>query len=225
MRILLADDDRDLADYIGRTLVEEGNLVTIRHDGTAALRSARSAAFDLIILDVMMPLLDGVQVTRKLRADHVATPILLLTARDAPQDVVRGLDAGADDYLAKPFSFDVLLARIRARTRRGRPSGEARLRYADLMADPETLEVWRHGHRIDLTPTEFAILACLLQASGRVVRRQDLIDRVWGEGRQIPDNHLDSFMRLLRVKIDPPGCRRLIQTVRGLGYSLRETDS
>lgn len=223
MRILLVDDDRDLAEYVSQTLVEEGNSVTTRFDGDTALRSAQSSCYDIIVLDVMLPLMDGIQVTRKLRAGNITTPILLLTARDAPQDVVRGLDAGADDYLAKPFSFEVLLARIRARTRQS--NAQARLRYADLIADPETYEVWRHGRRVELTRTEFSILECLLRSPGRVLRRQRLIDDVWGPGREIPDNHLDVFMRLLRAKVDLPGHTRLIRTVRGVGYCLRDGDA
>ena len=225
MRILLVDDDRDLADYISRILEEEGNSVTIKFDGDAALRYAQSSSFDIIVLDVMLPFMDGVQVTRRLRAENITTPILLLTARDAPQDVVRGLDAGADDYLAKPFPFEVLLARIRARTRADQSGAQVRLRYSDLIADLETYEVWRHGRRIDLTRTEFAILECLLRSPGRVIRRQALIENVWGVGREIPDNNLDVFIRLLRAKVDPPGHHRLIHTVRGLGYCLRESEA
>jgi len=224
MRILLVDDDRDLAEYVSRTLEEEGNTVTVKYDGESGLRAAQSATFDIIVLDVMLPFLDGVQVIRRLRADNITTPILLLTARDASQDVVRGLDAGADDYLTKPFSFDVLLARIRARTRKGQPGANARLRYSDLIADLETYEVWRHGRRIELTRTEFAILECLLRSPGRVIGRRRLIENVWGTARQIPDNNLDVFIRLLRAKVDPPGQCRLIQTVRGIGYSLRESE-
>jgi len=225
MRILLVDDDRELAEYVSRTLEEEGNSVTISTDGAAAVRSARSAPFDIIVLDVMLPCMDGVQVTRKLRAENITTPVLLLTARDAPQDIVRGLDAGADDYLTKPFSLDVLLARIRARTRAGRSGETSRLRYADLVADLETYEVWRHGRRIDLTRTEFAILECLLRSPGRVIRRQHLIEEVWGAERLVPDNNLDAFIRLLRAKVDAPGHQRLIQTVRGIGYCLRQAEA
>ena len=225
MRILLVDDDRDLADYAGRTLEEEGNSVMLAADGAAGLRLGQSSSFDLIILDVMLPFLDGVEVTRRLRAAEIVTPILLLTARDAPRDIVRGLDAGADDYLTKPFSFEVLLARIRARTRTSQSVSAARLRYSDLTADVETYEVWRRGRRIDLTRTEFAILERLLRSPGRVIRRQNLIEEVWGLGRDVPDNNLDVFIRLLRAKVDTPGHHRLIQTVRGVGYCLREGES
>ena len=186
MRILLVDDDRELAEYVGRTLDEEGYSVTVLGDGSAALRAAQSSPFDLIVLDVMLPFLDGVQVTRKLRTAGVTTPILLLTARDAPQDVVRALDAGADDYLTKPFSIDVLLARVRARTRGSTRESKSRLRYSDLTADLETREVWRRGRRVELTRTEFAILECFLKSPGRVIRRQHLIDQVWGPGERSP---------------------------------------
>ena len=225
MRILLVDDDRDLAEYAGRTLEEEGNSVTLAADGATGFKLAQSSAFDLMILDVMLPFLDGIEVTRRLRAAGVHTPILLLTARDAPRDIVRGLDAGADDYLTKPFSFEVLLARIRARTRVSQSGAAARLRYADLTADVETYEVWRHGRRIDLTRTEFAILERLLRSPGRVIRRQHLIEEVWGVEREVPDNNLDVFIRLLRSKVDTPGQHRLIRTVRGIGYCLREGEA
>jgi len=225
MRILLVDDDRDLAEYAGRTIEEEGNSVTLAADGATGLKLAQSSAFDLMILDVMLPFLDGIEVTRRLRAAGVHTPILLLTARDAPRDIVRGLDAGADDYLTKPFSFEVLLARIRARTRVSQSGAAARLRYADLTADVETYEVWRHGRRIDLTRTEFAILERLLRSPGRVIRRQHLIEEVWGVEREVPDNNLDVFIRLLRSKVDTPGQHRLIRTVRGIGYCLREGEA
>jgi two-component system response regulator MprA len=149
-------------------------------------------------------------------------PVLLLTARDGPKDVVRGLDAGADDYLAKPFSFDVLLARIRARTRHPGAERGKRLQVADLVLDLESHEVWRAGAPVGLTRTEFAILECLMTAAGRVVTRQMLIDTVWGPDRDIENNTLDVFMRFLRTKVDHGGHPRLIQTLRGIGYSVRE---
>jgi DNA-binding response OmpR family regulator len=221
VRILLVEDDREVADYVGRGLEEEGNRVTICFDGAEGLRTAQNTAFDIVVLDVMLPLLDGFEVTRRLRAENNATPILLLTGRDAEQDVVRGLDAGADDYLTKPFSFEVLLARLRARTRAH--SGEhTKLAYADLMIDLESHKVWRGKIPINLTRTEFAIVESLLRSAGRVVTRRHLIDRVWGEDRVVADNNLEVFIRFLRVKIDGPGQPRLIHTVRGLGYSLRE---
>jgi len=221
VRILLVEDDREVAEYVARGLEEEGNRVTICFDGAEGLRRAQKSAFDIVVLDVMLPLLDGFEVTRRLRAENNATPILLLTCRDAEQDVVRGLDAGADDYLTKPFSFEVLLARLRARTRA--QSGEhSKLAYADLMIDLESHKVSRGKIPINLTRTEFAIVESLLRSAGRVVTRRHLIESVWGEGRVVGDNNLDVFIRFLRVKIDGPGQARLIHTVRGLGYSLRE---
>jgi two-component system, OmpR family, response regulator MprA len=170
-----------------------------------------------------MPVVDGMEVTRRLRRESIRTPILLLTARDAPEDVVRGLDSGADDYLTKPFSFDVLLARIRARTRGASPDGQ-RLRFADLVVDQGTREVWRGKRQIPLTRTEFSLLECLLRAAGRVVSRDTLIEHVWGD-REVTANNLEVFVRFLRAKIDREGEPRLIHTERGVGYSLRSTES
>ena len=222
MRILLVDDDRELAEYIRKGLEEENHAVTVCFDGSSGLRAAELAAFDIVVLDVMMPFLDGFEVTRRLRRQNVRTPILLLTARDAPEDVVRGLDAGADDYLTKPFSFEVLLARIRARTRVPDARQASTFRYADLVLDLETHEVWRGGERIRLTRTEFSILECLMRSSGRIVTRDQLIETVWGD-REVGSNNLEVFIRFLRVKVDPPGHRKLIHTERGVGYSLRDS--
>ena len=171
----------------------------------------------------MMPFMDGLQVTRSLRRQSVLTPILLLTGRDAPEEIVRGLDAGADDYLTKPFSFDVLVARIRARTRRpGQKS--AQLRFADLVLDLDEHKAWRGQRALTLTRTEFAILECLLQSAPRVVTRDRLIETVWSD-REVSPNNLDVFMKFLRSKVDVPGSPKLIQTERGIGYSLREGTS
>lgn len=161
MRILVAEDDRQLAGYVSRTLEEEGNTVSTCFDGRSGLRAAPSSPFDAIVLDVMLPLLDGADFARRLCTEGIATPILMLAARDAPRDIVRGLDAGADDYLTKPFSSDVLLARLRARTRPHGARGPV-LRYADLTVNTETHEVWRGCAALNLTPTEFAILDCLI---------------------------------------------------------------
>lgn len=218
MRILLVEDDRDVADYVRRDLEDEGHAVSVCHDGAAGLRAAQSSAFDIIVLDVMLPFMDGLEVTRRLRREHLRTPILLLTARDAPEEIVRGLDAGADDYLTKPFSFDVLLARIRARTR---PAADGqRLRFADLVLDLGTREVRRGPRAIALTRTEFAILECLVRAAGRIVPRDRLIEEVWGD-RDVTYNNLEVFIRLLRGKLDEGAQGALIHTERGIGYGLR----
>jgi DNA-binding response OmpR family regulator len=222
MRILLADNDQDVADYIRKELEHEGHSVYVCHDGAKALDAAQLHAFNIIILDVMMPFVDGLEVTRRLRRENIRTPILLLTARDAPEDVVRGLDCGADDYLTKPFSFDVLVARVRARTR-GAPRDGQRLRFADLLVDPDTHEVWRGKRQIALTRTEFALLESLMRAAGRVVSREALIEQVWGD-REVTPNNLEVFVRFLRAKVDREGESRLIHTDRGVGYSLRSAD-
>lgn len=222
MRILVVDDDRDVIEYIRRELEDEGNSVTVCHDGAAGLRAAELSAFDIIILDVMMPFMDGLEVTRRLRRENIRTPILLLTARDAPEEIVRGLDSGADDYLTKPFSFDVLLARIRVRTRTVN-STEQRLRFADLTVDLDKREVSRGQRQITLTRTEFSILECLMRAKGRVVPRDSLIEEVWGE-RDVTYNNLEVFIRFLRAKVDGDGQSKLIHTERGIGYALRSSE-
>lgn len=167
-----------------------------------------------------MPFMDGFEVTRNLRRQNIHTPILLLTARDAPEEIVRRLEAGADDYLTKPFSFDVLLARIRARTRRP-DQRKAQLRFADVVLDLDEHRAWRGKRAITLTRTEFAILECLLRSAGRVVTRNRLIDTVWSD-REVSENNLDVFIKFLRSKVDAPGSPKLIHTERGLGYSLRQ---
>jgi two-component system response regulator MprA len=222
MRILLADNDQEVADYVRKELEHEGHSVYVCHDGAMALQAAQLHAFNIIILDVMMPFMDGLEVTRRLRRESVRTPILLLTARDAPEDVVRGLDCGADDYLTKPFSFDVLVARVRARTRSAPRDGQ-RLRFADLLLDPDTHEVWRGKRQITLTRTEFALLESLIRAAGRVVPRDTLIEQVWGD-REVSPNNLEVFVRFLRAKVDRDGESRLIHTDRGVGYSLRSAE-
>ena len=218
MRILLVEDDRDVAEYLRRDLEDEGYAVSVCHDGSEGLRAAERAAFDIIVLDVMLPFMDGLEVTRRLRRQSVRTPILLLTARDAPEEIVRGLDAGADDYLTKPFSFDVLLARLRARTRPAAP-GQL-LRFADLVLDLGTREARRGSRSITLTRTEFSILECFMRAQGRVVPRDRLIEKVWGD-RDVTYNNLEAFVRLLRGKVDVEGQATLIHTERGVGYGLR----
>jgi DNA-binding response OmpR family regulator len=224
MRILLVEDDRDLAEYIRRALEEDLHGVTVCFDGSAGLHTAQRAPFDILILDVMLPSLDGVQLTRRLRLEGLRTPILFLTGRDAPEDIVRGLDAGGDDYLTKPFSLDVLLARIRARTRPATSTSAERLRFADLLMDCETREVSRAGCLLTLTRTEFAILECLMRSAGRVVPRGRLIDSVWGDRDAGGNgNNLEVFIRFLRTKLDRPGHPPLIRTERGVGYSLRVT--
>ena len=221
LNVLLVEDDKELAAFVRQGLEDESCVVKICHDGGSGLRQAELHAFDIILLDVMLPVLNGFEITKRLRLQKVRTPILLLTARDAPEDIVKGLDAGADDYLTKPFDFDVLLARIRARTRTAGVRSTAQMRFADLFLDTEKREAVRAGLRLELTRTEFSILECLMRAAGRAVTRDNIIEFVWGE-RDISENNLDVFMRYLRSKVDRSGQPRLIHTERGLGYSLRE---
>lgn len=220
MRVLLVDDDREVAEYVRQELEEESFHVIVAHDGATGLRLAESSAIDILVLDVMMPFMDGLEVTRNLRKQNIHTPILLLTARDAPEEIVRGLEAGADDYLTKPFSFDVLLARVRARTR-NLDQKKAQLRFADLVLDLDEHKTWRGKRAITLTRTEFAILECLLRSAGRVVTRDRLIDTVWSD-REVSENNLDVFIKFLRSKVDAPGSPKPIHTERGLGYRLRQ---
>ncbi len=221
LNVLLIEDDKDLAGFVREGLEDESCTVKVCYDGSSGLRQAELHAFDIILLDVMLPGLNGFEVTKRLRLQNVRTPILLLTARDAPEDIVKGLDAGADDYLTKPFDFEVLLARIRARTRLAAGKNSSQIRFADLFLDSEKREAVRAGQRLDLTRTEFSILECLMRSAGRVVRRSHIIDVVWAD-REISENNLDVFMRFLRTKVDRPGLPRLLHTDRGLGYSIRE---
>ena len=222
MRILIVEDERRMAEAVRKGLTGEGHVVSVAHTGPEGLALAQDAAFDAIVLDVMLPGMDGLAVARKLRAGRRRTPILMLTARDTAADIVAGLDAGADDYLVKPFAFEVLLARVRAIARRGAATHGFTLAVGDVTLDPASHEVRRGGTRIELTRTEFALLECLMRRAGSVVPRATLINTVWGYDREIEDNTLDAFVRLVRQKIDRAGHPPLIHTVRGVGYCARE---
>jgi len=224
MRILIVEDDRKLAHQLKKGMEEQGHCVAVASDGTEGLEAAKHGNFDVLVLDVMLPGLDGFSIVRRLRGAKNATPILLLTARDAADDVVTGLDAGADDYLTKPFSFKILLARLRALSRRKNVEPSTKLRVSDLLLDPASREVKRSGSVLALTRTEFVILETLMRNSGRVLTRSRVIEAVWGDDRDIENNTLDVFMRQLRAKIDVPGSQKLIHTIRGVGYVLREED-
>jgi DNA-binding response OmpR family regulator len=224
MRLLLVEDEKRMAELLKKGLEEEGYAVTLAGNGNLGYELARSGEFEAILLDVMLPGMDGYQVAKRLRADRVATPILMLTARDATPDIVKGLDGGADDYLTKPFAFEVLLARIRALARRGVASVGPVLEIGPLRLDPATREVVRAGERITLTRTEFQLLEYLMRRPGQVVPRTTLIEAVWGFERDIEGNTLDAFVRLLRAKVEREGSR-LIQTVRGVGYTIRHEES
>ena len=220
MQLLVAEDERRMADLLKKGLEEEGHSVILAQDGPAALAMALVHPFDLIVLDIMLPRMDGFAVVRKLREERNQTPILMLTARDAMQDMVRGLDLGADDYLTKPFSFEVLLARIRSVSRRGPVAKPVLLCVRDLSLNPATHEVRRGDRRVLLTKTEYNLLELLMRRAGAVVSRDTLMEAVWGFDSDVQNNTLDAFVRLLRNKVDGEGEARLIHTVRGVGYCL-----
>jgi len=221
MKLLIVEDEARMADLLRKGLTEEGHTAICAADGAEGFNLARSYEFDVIILDVMMPKLTGYDVAKRLRAAKISTPILMLTARDSVPDIVRGLDGGADDYMTKPFSFDELVARLRAVKRRALAVRDTNLRVADLVLDPASREVLRGEERVSLTRTEYNLLERLMYRAGKVVSRDSLIESVWGFDRDIEENTLDAFMHLLRNKIDPPGRSKLIHTVRGVGYMIR----
>ncbi len=225
MQVLVVEDERRMAELLRQGLEEEGHSVVLAANGRDGLAMAESHPFDAIVLDVMLPGLDGFSVARKLRAARNQTPILMLTARDATHDIVEGLNLGADDYLVKPFSFEVLLARLRAVSRRGAIAQPPVLQVADLSLNPAAREVTRGGRRIALTRTEYGLLELLMKRAGRVVTRENLIESVWGFESDVRSNTLDAFIRLLRDKVDTEGETKLIQTVRGVGYCLRAEEA
>jgi DNA-binding response OmpR family regulator len=222
MWVLIVEDDSRMAALLEKGLAEEGHSVVTARDGREGLAAARSQSFNAIVLDIMLPGIDGCEVTRRLRAARVRTPVLMLTARDATPDIVAGLDAGADDYLTKPFSFAEFLARLRAVSRRGPVAQPVRLQLADLVLDPATHEVARAGRTIPLTRTEYRLLEFLMRRTNTVVSRDAIIAAVWGFEGTVENNTLDAFIKLLRGKIDNGHARKLLHTVRGFGYSLRE---
>lgn len=221
MNLLIVEDEARMADLLRKGLTEEGHTATCASDGAEGLALAKSYEFDVIILDVMMPKVNGYELARRLRNEKVRTPILMLTAKDSVPDIVKGLDLGADDYMTKPFSFEELVARLRAVKRRALVAQEVNLRVADLVLDPASREVLRGESRITLTRTEYNLLERLMYRAGKVVPRRALIEAVWGFDREIEENTLDAFMHLLRNKIDSPGRTKLIHTVRGVGYMIR----
>ncbi len=221
MKLLIVEDEPRMADLLRKGLTEEGHTAMCASDGAEGLALAKSYEFDVIILDIMMPKLSGYEMAKRLRADKVRTPILMLTAKDSVPDIVKGLDLGADDYMTKPFSFDELVARLRAVKRRALVAQDVNLRVADLVLDPASREVVRGDVRIILTRTEYNLLERLMYRAGKVVSRRSLIEAVWGFDREIEENTLDAFMHLLRGKVDSPGRPKLIHTVRGVGYTIR----
>ncbi len=221
MKILIVEDEHRISQAIKEGLEEELYAVDVEYDGESGYLAARADEYDLIILDVMMPGMDGVEVCKKLRAEGSHVPILMLTAKDQNSDVVNGLDNGADDYLAKPFSFDILLARIRALLRRPHDSlGEA-LQVADLLLDPATKQVTRSGKTIKLSAKEFAILEYMMRNPGKTLSKNNIMSHVWDFDADILPNNVEVFINYLRTKIDKPFKKpNLIHTVRGFGYKL-----
>jgi DNA-binding response OmpR family regulator len=223
MRILLVEDDPRMSALLERGFKEEGHVVDRTASGSKALDAVLAEEFDVVVLDVMLPELDGFGVVRQMRERGDRTPVLMLTARDANADVIKGLNLGADDYLTKPFAFDVLLARVNALARRGPANQRVPLQVADLTLDASRHSVTRAGAPITLTRTEFGLLEYLMRRAGRVVTRQALIAGVWGTDRDVEDNTLDAFVKLLRQKVDGGGRPALIQTIRGIGYTIRRS--
>jgi len=211
-----------MAALLKRGLEREGHVTAIAADGSEGLDFALSRAFDVVILDVTIPKLNGFEVARRLRRRGCQTPILMLTAKDAPTDIVDGLDLGADDYLTKPFSFDELLARLRAVARRGPIPLPAILRVGTLTLDPASHEVRRGSREVDLTPREFRLLELLMRRAGKVQTRDAIIEAVWGHDSDVEANTVDVFIGTLRRKVDSAKDPPLIHTVRGIGFCLKE---
>ena len=222
MRILLADDERKVAEHIRAGLVAEGYAVDVAHDGDEALWLAESNPYDALLLDINMPHKDGITVVRLLRRKGVIAPVIFLTARDDIEDKVRGLDAGADDYLTKPFSIVELLARLRAVLRRQRPQANNLIRVADLELDLVSHAARRAGEQIELTRREYALLELLINASPKPVSKTAIVEHVWDQHFDSDTNVVNVYINMLRRKIDKPGLVPLIHTVRGVGFSLRE---
>jgi len=222
MRLLIVEDDRSLAEAVRRGLTQEGHVVDVVHDGAQGLDLAESGVHDALILDVMLPGLDGLMVARRLRENGMHLPILMLTARDALPDRISGFNAGVDDYLTKPFAFEELLARLRAITRRGAsPMTEERLVVGDLVMDTRTHEVTRAGQTIDLPPREYALLEYLMRHPGQALSRTMILDRVWEYGFDSFANVVDAAILRLRKAVDEGHEQQLIQTVRGVGYRIK----
>ena len=221
MRVLIVEDELKMASLVRRGLVEEGHAADVARTGEDALWLAGAHPYDAIVLDVMLPGLSGFETCRRLRQGGVWSPVLMLTARDAVEDRVAGLDAGADDYLTKPFSFAELLARLRALARRGGVERPTELEVGDLRLDPATRQVWRGEQEIALSPKEFALLETLMRRPGQVLSRLQLLEHAWDFAYENRSNVIDVYIRYLREKIDRPFGAQTLETVRGAGYRLR----
>ena len=221
MRILVVEDEVRLASLIRRGLRQEGLLADVAIKGEDALWMAASSGYDVVVLDVVLPGMDGIEVCRRLRAERIGTPILMLTARDAVHDRIAGLDAGADDYLVKPFDFGELLARLRALGRRGTAEKGTVLRVGDLVLDPTTRRVRRGEQEVPLTAKEFQVLEVFMRHPDHVLTRYQLLEGAWDAGYEHHSNIIDVYIRCLRDKLDRPFGVESIETVRGAGYRLR----
>jgi two-component system, OmpR family, response regulator len=224
MRVLIVEDEPKMAALLRRGLVAEGMAIDVASRGEDALPRAEATDYDAIVLDVMLPGIDGFEVCRRLRDAGVWAPVLMLTARDAVRDRVAGLDAGADDYLTKPFSYAEFLARLRALVRRGDSERPVVLEVGDLRLDPATRQVWRGDEEIALSAKEFAVLETFMRRPGRVLSRFELLEHAWDYEYENRSNVVDAYVRLLRKKIDKPFGTASIETVRGAGYRLRGGD-
>jgi len=220
VRVLLVEDEERLAAAVARGLTAEGFEVDVVHDGADGLWRAREGSYAAIILDILLPSMNGYEICRTLRADEVWTPILMLTAKDGEYDEVEAFELGADDFLSKPFSFPVLVARLRSLVRRGAPARPDRLVVDDLVLDPAARCCERQGDRVELTPREFALLEVLMRNAGDVVPKRELLDAVWGIDFEGDPNVVEVYMGYLRRKLDRPYGRATFETVRGAGYRL-----
>jgi heavy metal response regulator len=224
MRILVVEDEKKVAAFLRKGLEQETYTVEVAANGKRALEMALNEPYDLIVLDLLLPGLDGISVLREIRRQHVSTPVLILTARKEVDDRVRGLDAGADDYLVKPFAFAELLARVRALLRRQGSDRSATLQMADLTVDSVTHQVRRGERDLELTPREFAVLDYLLRNAGRVMTRTLIAEHVWDYHFDSDTNLIDVYVKRLREKLEAGGEKRLLHTVRGIGYVMREDE-
>jgi two-component system OmpR family response regulator len=222
MRILVVEDELKMASLLHRGLVEEGHAIDLARTGDDGVWMAESAEYDAIVLDLMLPGIDGFEVCRRVRENGVWAPVLMLTARDAVEDRVAGLDAGADDYLPKPFAFAELLARLRAIVRRAAAERPALLEVGDLRLDPATHKAWRGEAEIHLSAKEFALLETFMRRPGQVLSRYQLLEHAWDYAYENRSNVVDVYVRYLRGKIDRPFGRHSLETVRGVGYRLRQ---
>lgn len=222
MHLLLVEDEEKLSTYLKRGLTESGFCVDVEHDGTSALTLAKEGSYDAIILDAMLPSMDGFEIVKHLRSAKVSVPVLMLTARDSLEDRVRGLENGADDYLVKPFNFTELVARVRALLRRSVLQDVNRYTLADLELDVTTRRAQRAGRRLDLTAKELALLSLLMRRNGQIIPRAVLIDQIWGVNFDTESNVVEVTIRRLRSKMDDAHDLKLLHTVRGMGYVLED---